>query len=194
MSGPGRRTFGTLWNRGGGVRAIRPGVVHPLAGAIALAAALMTVSIASAGTSTGTPASAPARRDPVGTAHRIVWLINVQRERHGLRPLRVSPRLEEDARLQAQQIATTGTFSHVIPGQPYPTPAARARAAGYRWNILGENLAWGYPDAATAVAAWMGSPGHRANILSHDYVETGVFLAADAHGNSIVVQTFGTPE
>ncbi len=189
-----RRSFGELWTRDSARRAVRPGMVHPLAAAMALAAALMTVTVASAGTQTGTPATSPARRDPTGTAQRIVGLINLQRERHGLPPLRVSARLEDDARLQARQIAATGVFAHVIPGQPYPTPAARAHAAGYRWNILGENLAWGYPDAFTAVAAWMGSPGHRSNILNRDYTETGVVLTADAQGNTIVVQTFGTPE
>jgi uncharacterized protein YkwD len=44
------------------------------------------------------------------------------------------------------------------------------------------------------VAAWMQSPGHRANILAGGYSETGVVLAPDARGRLIFVQTFGAPE
>ncbi|PYP67719.1 MAG: hypothetical protein DMD26_03910 [Gemmatimonadetes bacterium] len=49
-------------------------------------------------------------------------------------------------------------------------------------------------DAPSAVAAWMRSPGHRANILAGGYSETGVVLAPDARGRLIFVQTFGAPE
>ena len=59
---------------------------------------------------------------------------------------------------------------------------------------MGENLALGFTDASSAVAAWMRSPGHRANILAGSYSETGVVLAPDAAGRLIFVQTFGAPE
>ena len=61
-------------------------------------------------------------------------------------------------------------FAHE--GRDGSQPAERIRATGYlsgggAWRI-GENLAWGTGDLATPraiMAAWMHSPGHRANIL-----------------------------
>jgi uncharacterized protein YkwD len=127
-------------------------------------------------------------------AREVVYLVNLERAQHQLPPLRVNTKLVLDARLQAEQIAETGVLDHVILSAAYPTPRVRAEVAGYAWNALGENLALGYNDASSAVAAWMQSPGHRANILAHGYSETGVVLAPDARGRLIFVQTFGAPE
>lgn len=129
-----------------------------------------------------------------GMAREVVYLVNLERAQHALPPLRVNRRLTADAQLQAAQIAETGVLDHVILSGPYPTPRLRAEAAGYAWNALGENLALGFTDAPSAVAAWMQSPGHRANILAGGYSETGVVLAPDARGRLIFVQTFGAPE
>jgi uncharacterized protein YkwD len=129
-----------------------------------------------------------------GMAREVVYLVNLERAQYRLPPLRVNTKLVTDARLQASQIAETGVLDHVILGAAYPTPTVRAEVAGYAWNALGENLALGYSDASSAVAAWMQSPGHRANILAHGYSETGVVLAPDARGRLIFVQTFGAPE
>jgi uncharacterized protein YkwD len=144
----------------------------------------------------------PTNRVPLATkpqsldtmAREVVYLVNLERLQHKLPPLRVNTKLVADARLQAQQIAQTGVLDHIILGAAYPTPTVRAEAAGYAWNALGENLAFGYDDASSAVAAWMKSPGHRANILAHGYSETGVVLAPDSRGRLIFVQTFGAPE
>jgi len=129
-----------------------------------------------------------------GMAREVVYLVNLERAQHDLPPLRVNERLIEDAKLQANQIAATGVLEHFILGAPYPTPSIRAEVAGYAWNALGENVAFGYTAAPSAVAAWMRSPGHRANILANGYSETGVVLAPDRQGQLIFVQTFGSPE
>lgn len=160
--------------------------------------ALLAVLLPSTGSPR--PAARPARsfaaptRSLESMAHEIVYLVNLERAQHRLRPLKVNTRLVMDASLQATQIASTGMLEHVILSAPYPTPQTRAKAAGYDWNVLGENLALGYRDAPSAVAAWMQSPGHRANILADSYSETGVVLKPDAHGRLIFVQTFGAPE
>jgi len=148
--------------------------------------------------STRTAAAPPSRPAvPMSLDHmasEVVYLVNLERAQHALPPLRVNTRLVADAKLQASQIAETGVLDHVILSGPYPTPRDRAEVAGYAWDVLGENLALGYTDAASAVAAWMQSPGHRANILAGGYRETGVVLAPDARGRLIFVQTFGAPQ
>jgi hypothetical protein len=58
--------------------------------------------------------------------------------------------------------------------------ADRVSAAGYPWRAVGENIAAGYPTAAAVVAGWMGSPGHRAIILSAAYRHFGVGYAFGA--------------
>ena len=74
-------------------------------------------------------------------------------------------------------------FSH--DGRDGSQPAERIRASGYLssgggWRI-GENLAWGTGELASPkaiMAAWMGSPGHRANILQPAYREIGFGVLA----------------
>jgi uncharacterized protein YkwD len=165
----------------------------------AVVCALAAVLVPStASTRTPTPAPEPVRSAHLvsleGLAREVVHLVNLERTQRKLPPLRVNIRLVADARLQAAQIASTGVLEHVILSAPYPTPRTRAAAAGYAWDVLGENLALGFTDAPSAVAAWMRSPGHRANILADSYRETGVVLAPDAHGRLIFVQTFGAQD
>ena len=74
-------------------------------------------------------------------------------------------------------------FAHE--GRDGSKPAERIRAAGYlsdggAWRI-GENLAWGTGELASPkaiMAAWMNSPGHRANILMPAYREIGFGVIA----------------
>jgi uncharacterized protein YkwD len=64
-------------------------------------------------------------------------------------------------------------FSHT--GWDGSTMVGRVQATGYAdWSFLAENLAAGYRTPEQAVAAWMNSAGHRANILSTRTREIGV--------------------
>jgi len=101
-------------------------------------------------------------------------------------------------------MASEDYFEHVGPrGQ---TPLARMRSVGYISSSrvgyeVGENIAWGTLRLASPraiVAAWMASPGHRANILDPRYRETGIGVCAHppsalAHGQpgAIYTQDFG---
>lgn len=55
-----------------------------------------------------------------------------------------------------------------------------------------ENVASGQ-QPNQVVAAWMNSPGHRANILNPRYTEIGVGFARDASGRSYFTQNFHQP-
>ena len=55
----------------------------------------------------------------------------------------------------------------------------RMTAAGYIWNFAGENIAAGTSTASSTMVLWMGSPGHRANILQMDFREIGVGYVND---------------
>jgi uncharacterized protein YkwD len=66
-----------------------------------------------------------------------------------------------------------GFFSHTDPDGL--SPFDRGDRAGV--TVLGENIAYGQPDPASVMTAWMNSPGHRANILDCSYTKLGVGVA-----------------
>jgi uncharacterized protein YkwD len=71
-----------------------------------------------------------------------------------------------------------GFFSHTNPDGL--DPFARAAAAGL--DARAENIAYGQPDPASVMDAWMNSPGHRANILDCSLTRLGVGMAEGAGG------------
>jgi uncharacterized protein YkwD len=83
-------------------------------------------------------------------------------------------------------MAAEGYFEHQSPDGS--TPLSRMRAAGYISSSrvgyeVGENIAWGTQNLASPreiVAAWMASPGHRANILDPHFRDTGIGVSPHA--------------
>jgi uncharacterized protein YkwD len=125
-------------------------------------------------------------------AAQVVALINAERVARDLPALRVDAALHRDAQAYAESMASTGHFSHR--GGDGSTITDRAEAAGYaRWRFLGENLARGQQSAARAVAAWLASPSHRANLLTDEASEIGVGYAwpRDGSGRPHWVAVFG---
>jgi uncharacterized protein YkwD len=51
--------------------------------------------------------------------------------------------------------------------------ASRTTRAGYNWRLVGENIAAGQTSAAEAVAGWLDSPGHCANLMNPAFTEMG---------------------
>jgi uncharacterized protein YkwD len=93
----------------------------------------------------------------------VVRLTNLERAAAGCGALHVDPRLTAAAQGHSADMANRGYFSHTTPEGA--TPWDRAESAGYP-NPSAENIAMGYRTAAAVVAGWMGSAGHRANIVN----------------------------
>jgi uncharacterized protein YkwD len=114
-------------------------------------------------------------------------LLNAERARRHLRPLRLNSELSAAARGHSRAMVDKGFFSHTSPDGT--TFVDRIRRSGYldgarAWNI-GENIAYGSGRLSTprAIAgAWMRSPGHRANILSSSYRSIGIGIASGTPG------------
>ena len=105
-------------------------------------------------------------------------LLNAQRVRAGVAPLTENAQLQSAAEAQSLDMATRKFFEHRNPDGVQP--AARIVRAGYPPILVGENLAWGEDWRSTPaeiVKSWMGSPGHRANLLESRYREIGIGLA-----------------
>jgi hypothetical protein len=87
-------------------------------------------------------------------------------------PLRWNPLLAQAAARHAGAMARTRLFDHV--GPDGTTVRERVSATGYRWQLIGENLAAGHVDLDEAVAGWMSSHSHCAALLDPRYTEFGL--------------------
>jgi uncharacterized protein YkwD len=108
----------------------------------------------------------------------ILCLINAERVRQGAPPLTENPQLQSAAEAQSLDMATRKFFEHKNPDGV--EPAARILRAGYPPILVGENLAWAEEWRSTPaeiMEGWMGSRGHRDNLLESRYREIGIGLA-----------------
>jgi uncharacterized protein YkwD len=113
-------------------------------------------------------------------------LLNKQRASFGLARLRAHRQLQVAAQSYAGDMVRGGFFSHVSPSgstlEQRIRQGTRYLAGALRYQI-GENIAWGQGVLAkpsAIVAAWMASPGHRANILRGAFREIGIGIAPGA--------------
>ena len=118
--------------------------------------------------------------------NRFDSLLNTQRVGHGLPALRYSHQLASAARSHAADVAGRGQVSHVSSNGA--RLADRARAAGYCFRTLAENIAWGQNSETASLTGWMTSSSHRRNILHRDMTEYGI-----AQVGSIWVLVVGRP-
>jgi uncharacterized protein YkwD/stress response protein SCP2 len=150
------------------------------------------------------PGGGPASTDPApgrsgsgssggaaGMLGEVVDRTNAERARHGLRALTVDQRLAAAAQAHSADMVRRGFFAHESPdgGQVWD----RAVAAGYAYRKVAENIAAGQRTAEEVVRGWMGSPGHRANILDGDLTQIGVGRADGGSYGVYWTQVFGTP-
>ena len=98
----------------------------------------------------------------------ILRLVNVERAKEGLKPLKFDYDRYECAKIRAKECNKEVTFSHTRPdGRPWYTVMDDMGKGSY-WQA-GENLALYMYSAEHVVQGWMNSPGHRANILRPEY-------------------------
>ncbi len=112
-------------------------------------------------------------------------LINQKRAAYGLAALKRSSALTTAAGAHSRDMVAADYFSHNSPSGS--DPLSRIRAAGYlqpgHGYTLGENIAAATGSLATPaaiVSSWMNSAGHRANILSSAFRDTGIGVTAPA--------------
>ena len=107
--------------------------------------------------------------------------LNGIRANHGLRPLRLNGELTDAAAEHSVEMGSDGYFRHTsFDGTPFWKRIRRFySASGHDYWSVGENLLWSTEnlDPGAAVAEWMGSPPHRANILSPRWHEIGIAVA-----------------
>lgn len=107
----------------------------------------------------------------------VVRLVNVEREKAGLKPLTYDWELSRVARIKSQDMKDNKYFSHTSP--TYGSPFQMMKSFGIKYRSAGENIARGQATPQAVVNAWMNSSGHRANILNPSFTHIGVGYVAD---------------
>ncbi len=117
---------------------------------------------------------APAARAQATFEDQVMEIVNQERWNNGqLAPLRRCGLLDNSTGLQSENMSAREFFAHCDPDTK-TLPWNRMNAAGYMYNSAAENIAAGQTTPSSVMAAWMGSSGHRANILSTSYRELGI--------------------
>lgn len=108
----------------------------------------------------------------------LLFQVNAARAAHALPPLQWNTQLAEAATAHAADLQSCGRLAHDgCNGSQLP---ARVGRTGYAFRRISENLALCPCDAASVVQAWLGSEGHRRNLLDPNVTEMGADTRADA--------------
>ena len=127
-------------------------------------------------------------------------LLNWERRSRGLRVLRVERRLRLAALRHSRDMVRRGYLEHDTPeGVPFDERILRAGFALGPRTVSGENLATGEREngsPAVIVDGWMGSPGHRRNLLRPQFRLVGIGIVprwaeGDASGGTYTTDFAG---
>jgi uncharacterized protein (TIGR03000 family) len=120
----------------------------------------------------------------------ILKLINAERDKAGLEPLKTDPKLNRAARSHSLNMAKQNILEHVLDGKG---SADRIKDSGYRLRTFGENCGVGSRTPAAAIQMWLNSPPHKENILTAEFTETGIGIATGKGGKKYFTQVFAVP-
>ena len=147
---------------------------------------------------TPAPTARPTQQPPASTGdyttisvsaqeQKLFNLLNLDRQANGLSPLALDPELSRLARIKSCDMKENNYFAHVSP--TYGNAAAMLTRFGYAYLGVGENIAH-HSTVEKSEAAFMSSPGHRANILGSQWTKVGVGVCVDQNGFVYATQIF----
>ena len=133
---------------------------------------------------------------------KVVDLVNTARADNNLPPLKHVPELSQAARYHADDMMEDNYLRHDtfdrVGGELqlvclwYDRISTFYGEEPYKWINLAENIAGGQSTPAQVMGDWMGSGGHRDNILSTVYQEIGVgYYTGGGDYSHYWVQDFG---
>lgn len=138
------------------------------------------------------PAGLPASTEPACRAtagQQLLEVVNRVRRENGLPPLQVDLRLVQAAVAHSADMARRERLGHR--GSDGREVQHRAERNGYDWLSIAENVAAGQPTVDDVMGSWMGSPGHRRNILHPEARHFGAAVARSREGIPFWTQVFG---
>ena len=101
----------------------------------------------------------------------MINLVNQERQKAGVAPLKVDLELSRVARIKSQDMKDKGYFSHTSP--TYGSPFDMMKTFGISYRTAGENIAL-HNSVQSAHTGLMNSEGHRKNILNPSFTHIGI--------------------
>ena len=106
-------------------------------------------------------------------ANEVLRLVNIERTNVGVAPLVLDEALCNAANMRAIEMDCTGVFGHKSPNDHSCFEVYDI--CNVEWqNACGENIAAGQATPEEVMNSWLGSAGHKANILSPEYTKMGL--------------------
>jgi uncharacterized protein YkwD len=168
------------------------------------AGAASVTSTTTTGSATLTPTTHPtvtpavsAKATPGGFVSRVIARTNAYRAANGCAVLTVNVILMDTAQGHSQEMALRDYVGHN--SADGTSPWDRIKAAGYTYQLVAENIAWGAASPEQVVDAWFyemaPNDAHRKNILNCELHEIGVgyYYLANDPGN-ITAHTYWTQD
>ncbi len=129
----------------------------------------------------------------------LVERVNIERANAGVSPLKLNESLSFASRYHANDMMADVYFNH----DSYDVVNGSLKLVCSTWDRIknfyvfdswaGENIAAGQDTPAAVMAAWMGSEGHRANILNPNFRELGIgYFHGGSWFGDFWVQDFAT--
>jgi len=140
-----------------------------------------------------TPTPTPEQPQPTPTTdvsedeQTLLNLVNKARVDAGVGALAFDKELMKVARLKAEDMVNNNYFSHQSP--TYGSPFDMMKQFGITFKTAGENIA-GNSTVEGAFKAWMGSEGHKKNILNGNFNYTGIGIVPSKTYGKVLVQQF----
>jgi uncharacterized protein YkwD len=110
----------------------------------------------------------------------IFYCTNLQRYKYKMIPLKHSSALERAAQKHSKNMVKKNFYSHRNHSRVNKTVKDRLESEGIKGGYIGENISWDFEKdpsywsfALLVVKGWMGSPGHKRNILDKDFKYLG---------------------
>ena len=154
--------------------------------AATLTTGIMTADALSGVGSAATASTRAVRVDPpragpnIGDLTQVLGMVNTARAGAGLAPVAWDPRVAAAAQAHSADMAARNLMTHT--GSDGSNAGDRLLRAGFDWRAWGENVAAGMTSVQSAFDAWMGSSGHRAQILG-GFTVIGLGASLGSSGN-----------
>ncbi|MCA9330644.1 CAP domain-containing protein [Candidatus Saccharibacteria bacterium] len=121
---------------------------------------------------------------------------NTARSQADVAGLTLNAKLARAAQQKATDMAKRNYWSHDTPEGK--TPWTFVDKQGYSYQVVGENLAYGFSENQEIINGWLNSPSHRDNLLSRGFTDVGFGVASseDYQGNgpeTVVVAMYAKP-
>lgn len=124
------------------------------------------------------------------TAKEMLELVNMEREKHGAKPLTIDPNVQKSAQLKADDFSKRDYYSHIIKGTKYTLTQEMEKYINASCSYSSENINGDILNSKSAIDTWMGSKPHKKAILDKRYTLTGFGISQEKDGDYFTVQHF----